>query len=169
MKWIRAASLDFLARSILAPSNGSYGIIIGLLAALIMNKSQRIAEYMPYVFLFMTFMLFFTWLVQYCLYMSDIREQIFKIEHGSMALGPLSGAIIGFGFGVIICQSGFKILPVQNYISWLRDPSTILIVSMFFLGSILGFFVVRNWKREQDDFIKSVMAILGGAFIAEVI
>jgi len=37
------------------------------------------------------------------------------------------------------------------------------------LGVILGFFVVRNWAKEQADFLSSLSAVLGGAFVATVL
>ncbi|MGH9875645.1 MAG: hypothetical protein ACRD9S_24580, partial [Pyrinomonadaceae bacterium] len=40
---------------------------------------------------------------------------------------------------------------------------------LFLLGVILGFFVVRNWAKEQADFLNSLSAVLGGAFLATVL
>jgi hypothetical protein len=39
-----------------------------------------------------------------------------------------------------------------------------MLAAFFLLGVILGFFVVRNWKQEQESFLKSMAAALGGAF-----
>jgi len=42
----------------------------------------------------------------------------------------------------------------------------LIMEGLFLFGVILGFFVIRNWSKEQKDFLTSLTAVLGGAVIS---
>lgn len=79
------------------------------------------------------------------------RKKAFWLRWGLCGL-----LLFGFGLGAL----------TYNYRAWLGrrwvedDP---LLAGMFLLGVIIGFFVVRNWRQSQEDFLKSMGAALAGA------
>src|SRR5918911_2750642 len=87
--------------------------------------------------------------------------------------GTLGIAALGFGLGELI----------YHYRAWFRywldqlwgalrsidQPEKLVLVSLFLLGVILGFFVVRNWSKNQQDFVTSITAVLGAAFLATIL
>ncbi len=85
------------------------------------------------------------------------------------AWGLLVIIVLGFGLGALIYQ-------YRHWIKWLwhqylriNEPHELLLEALFLLGVILGFFVVRNWAKEQKDFVSSLSAVLGGAFVATIL
>lgn len=74
--------------------------------------------------------------------------------------------VLGFGLGSLAFEwrEGFVWL-WTNY-KRINEPWELIMEGLFLLGVILGFFVVRNWSKEQKDFLASLTAALGGAVIA---
>jgi hypothetical protein len=85
------------------------------------------------------------------------------------AWGLLVIIVLGFGLGAVTFQ-------YRHWAKWLwhqylriNEPHELLLEALFLLGVILGFFVVRNWAKEQKDFVSSLSAVLGGAFVATIL
>ncbi|HXF40281.1 MAG TPA: DMT family transporter, partial [Blastocatellia bacterium] len=94
--------------------------------------------------------------------------------------GIISLALLGFGVGTLIYllrQWGVWLwMEFREASSWLwmefrkiDEPHEWLLTSFFLIGMILGFFVVRNWSKDQTDFVKSLTAVFGGAFVTTLI
>ena len=83
--------------------------------------------------------------------------------------GIFSIAVLGFGSGALLFH-------YRGWLAWLwlqllkiNTDTKVLLASLFLLGVIMGFFVVRNWSKDQKDFLASLSAVLGGAFLSSVI
>jgi hypothetical protein len=85
------------------------------------------------------------------------------------AWGLLVVTIIGFGLGSLI--HGYRMWWKWLWHQYLRinEPHEILLEALFLLGVILGFFIVRNWAKDQKEFVSSLSGVLGGAFIATIL
>lgn len=85
------------------------------------------------------------------------------------AWGLLVIVILGFGLGALEYQTrSWWIWLGRKYLSINTAPE-LLLEALFLLGVILGFFVVRNWAKEQKDFVSSLSAVLSGAFVATIL
>lgn len=92
-----------------------------------------------------------------------------QTEVDRFAWGLIVIVVLGFGVGALTYQ-------YRHWIKWLWHqylrinlPHELLLESLFLLGIILGFFVVRNWAKDQKDFISSLSAVLSGAFVATIL
>jgi len=85
------------------------------------------------------------------------------------AWGLLVIIVLGFGVGALTYQYRHWIKWLWNQYRRINEPHELLLESLFLLGIILGFFVVRNWAKEQKDFVSSLSAVLGGAFVATIL
>jgi hypothetical protein len=94
--------------------------------------------------------------------------------------GVISLSLLGFGLGTLIyllrdwgtwvwmefregawwCWREFRLID---------QPHEWLLTSLCLTGVILGFFVVRNWSKDQGDFVKSLTAVFGGAFVTTLL
>lgn len=70
---------------------------------------------------------------------------------------------LGYGLGILAYWYRAK---VSAAVDIPRTPGQVLYMALLFLGVIMGFFVVRNWSKEQKDFVTSLTAVFGGAFVA---
>ena len=85
------------------------------------------------------------------------------------AWGFLMIVVLGFGLGALTYQ-------YRHWIKWLwhqylriNEPHELILEALFLLGVVLGVFVVRNWAKEQKDFLSSLSGVLGGAFVATIL
>lgn len=93
------------------------------------------------------------------LFVRPLKQMKFRDSRWSI----LSVLLFGYGVGALVYfyRDWFKW--VWQNARRIDDP---LLASMVLLGVILGFFVVRNWPKQQKEFIESLAAIFGGTFIA---
>ncbi|HEV2799868.1 MAG TPA: hypothetical protein VGW12_05190 [Pyrinomonadaceae bacterium] len=84
-------------------------------------------------------------------------------------LGAVSLAALGFGVGDLVYR-------YRHWFAWLwyklrkiDKPDEWVLVSLFLLGVMLGFFVVRNWSKDQKEFLNSLTAIFGAAFFSTIL
>lgn len=90
-------------------------------------------------------------------------------EVDRFAWGLLVIIVLGFGLGALTYRYRSWIAELWRRYQSINEPAELLLESLFLLGIILGFFVVRNWAKEQKDFLSSLSAVLGGAFIATIL
>ena len=90
-----------------------------------------------------------------------------KIDH--FAWGLLVIVILGFGLGALEYQTRSWWIWVWRQYLRINTAPELLLEALFLLGVILGFFVVRNWAKEQKDFVSSLSAVLSGAFVATIL
>lgn len=85
------------------------------------------------------------------------------------AWGLLVIIVSGYGLGALMYQAKpWWIYLWRQYLK-INNTGAILLESLFLLGVILGFFVVRNWAKEQKDFVASLSAVLSGAFLSTIL
>ncbi len=80
--------------------------------------------------------------------------------------GRFSIFVLAYGLGALIYDYRAALAWLWSEFRLIDAPHEWLLVSLFFLGVILGFFIVRNWSKEQKDFITSLTAVFGSAFLA---
>lgn len=83
--------------------------------------------------------------------------------------GLLGIATLGFGLGVLIYHNRAWFIWLWQEFRKIDKLDEWTLVSLFLLGVILGVFVVRNWSKEQKDFITSLTAVFGAAFISTIL
>ncbi|HEY0081030.1 MAG TPA: hypothetical protein VGB73_20670 [Pyrinomonadaceae bacterium] len=101
----------------------------------------------------------------------DARKEEKKLnELDWLRLLTMSVAILGFGLGISVFFYRGRLKEFGSYAqSHLDSPPELFLASLVFLGLIMGFYVVRNWLKDDDDFIKSLTAVAGGAFLASIL
>ncbi|MDQ1560534.1 MAG: hypothetical protein QOD32_3594 [Pyrinomonadaceae bacterium] len=83
--------------------------------------------------------------------------------------GTLGVAVLGFGFGALVHNRRGWFHSLWAQLKRLDTSEEWVLVSLFLLGVMLGFFVVRNWSKNQQEFIGSLTAALGAAFLATIV
>lgn len=83
--------------------------------------------------------------------------------------GVLVIVVLGFGAGVLAFHYRENVVWLWHQSRNIDSPSRVILAALFLLGVILGFFVVRNWAKEQKDFVASLTAVFGGAFVASIV
>ena len=97
-----------------------------------------------------------------------VRPNLEK-ELDRFAWGLLVIIVLGFGLGALIYQTRSWWIYLWHQYLRINNTGAILLEALFLLGVILGFFVVRNWAKEQKDFVSSLSAVLSGAFVATIL
>jgi len=94
-----------------------------------------------------------------------------NVENDSdrFAWGLLVIIILGFGIGALIYQAKPWWIWLWHQYLRINEPHELLLEALFLLGVIMGFFVVRNWGKDQKDFVSSLSGVLGGAFVATIL
>ena len=99
-----------------------------------------------------------------------IRPRPFKdLEFGQSRWGLFSIFVLSYGLGALTFHNRDWFIWLWSQFRRINEPHEWLLVSLFLLGVVLGFFVVRNWSKEQKDFISSLTAVLGAAFISTIL
>lgn len=83
--------------------------------------------------------------------------------------GILVMVVLGFGAGALTFHYRDTFYWVWTQARWINSSKRVILSSLFLLGVILGFFVVRNWAKEQKDFVASLTAVFGGTFVASIV
>ena len=92
-----------------------------------------------------------------------------EIEFRRSRWGIFSMIVLGFGVGALSYRHRFWFAWLWFYFRKIDEPHEWLLVSLFLLGVILGFFVVRNWSKSQEEFVKSLTAVVAAAFLAGIL
>jgi hypothetical protein len=85
------------------------------------------------------------------------------------AWGLLVIIILGFGLGALEYQTRAWWVWLWRQYLRINTAPELLLEALFLLGVILGFFVVRNWAKEQKEFVSNLSAVLSGAFVATIL
>lgn len=83
--------------------------------------------------------------------------------------GVFSIIVLGFGVGTLCYRYRIWFRWLWEEFRKIDKPHEWILVSLFLLGIILGFFVVRNWSKNQQDFITSLTAVVGAAFVSTIL
>lgn len=92
-----------------------------------------------------------------------------EISYDNSRWGIFSIIVLGVGFGALTYryQRGFVWLWYQFL--RLNEPYKWVLVSLFLTGVVLGFFVVRNWSKSQQEFVSSLTAVVAVSFVSTLL
>jgi hypothetical protein len=143
--------------------------VLAFLASSLLLVSGLLSEkWTTFIFLagFTTVLVAVMWLVRQ--QASDrwrFRERrLFQSRWGTLAV-----AALGFGLGILLHNRRLWFHWLWAQFRRLDTSEEWVLVSLFLLGVMLGFFVVRNWSKNQQEFIGSLTAALGAAFLATIV
>ncbi len=163
--WRGAYSMEKLRESLFRNVGGPYrnlvGLFLGATASLLPLTSQTWNK-STVVWVFISALALTMFLLV------AVRPNVER-DLDRFAWGLLVVIVFGFGLGALIYQADpWWIYLWRQYLK-INNTGAILLEALFFLGVILGFFVVRNWAKEQKDFVSSLSAVLSGAFLATIL
>ena len=92
-----------------------------------------------------------------------------EIEFKRSRWGIFSMIVLGFGVGVLSYRHRFQFAWLWFHFRRINEPHEWILVSLFLLGIVMGFFVVRNWSKNQQDFISSLTAVVGASFVSALL
>lgn len=82
----------------------------------------------------------------------------------------LSMGVLGFGVGALVFVHRLRFRGVADKLQLRIDTvNGAFLAGLMFLGFIMGFYVVRNWLKEEEEFVKSLTAVAGVAFLASIL
>ena len=143
------------------PYRNLIGLLLGFTAALLLLISGALTTFGVAVG--------FVSLLAATLFILVVVRPYHEKKVDRFAWGLLVIVILGFGLGALEYQTrSWWIWLGRKYLS-INTPPELLLEALFLLGVILGFFVVRNWAKEQKDFVSSLSAVLSGAFVATIL
>lgn len=159
---------EWLDRSTIVSDKKLLVFALSFLAACLARITDWLSERtVAIIFLiFFVVLLLFLWVL--------IREQeAEKWKYKGRALlqtrwGTLATSVLGFGVGALVYHYRTWLIWLWHEFRKIDKPDEWILVSLFLLGVMMGFFVVRNWSKNQQDFIASLTAALGAAFLATI-
>lgn len=163
--WLRPGSREMLRESLFrntgVPYRNVIGLLLGFIAALLLLSSGALTSWGA------------TWwfvaglgliLVLFVVVRPNEQNRVDRFSWGLLV-------IVNLGFGLGTLFHGYR-----EWWKWLwrqyrriDQPHELLLEALFLLGVILGFFVVRNWAKDQTEFLTSLSSALGGAVLANVL
>jgi hypothetical protein len=159
---------EWLDRSTIISDKKLLVFTLSFMAACLVRITDWLSEKtVAIIFLvFFVFLLAFLWIL--------IREhESEKWKYRGRALlqtrwGTLGTSVLGFGAGALVYHYRAWFIWLWYEFRKIDKPDEWILVSLFLLGVMMGFFVVRNWSKSQQDFIASLTAALGAAFLATI-
>ncbi|MEN3335225.1 MAG: hypothetical protein V7641_4590 [Blastocatellia bacterium] len=149
------------------PHRNSIGLLLGFVTALLLLASytgtdeRTISEQTAAWMFFVSLLLIILGL---------IFTRPYKANNPDLfAWGFFAVIVLGFGLGALAFHYRLQIIWLWERYRDINTWSRVILEALFLLGVILGFFVVRNWAKEQKDFVASLTAVLGGAFVASIV
>jgi hypothetical protein len=92
------------------------------------------------------------------------ERKLFQSRWGTFAV-----SVLGFGLGELVYHNRAWFIWLWSEFRKIDRPDEWVLVSLFLLGVMLGFFIVRNWSKDQKDFITSLTAVFGAAFVSTIL
>lgn len=163
LTWIspqsRAKLLESLFRNVGMPRRNLIGFLLGAIASLLLLTSgMQSVLWVIWSFVFSLGVLMFLLVI-----VRPIERELNRFAWGLLVI-----ILLGFGSGALIYQARSWWIWLWNQYRRINEAHELVLEFLFLLGVILGIFVVRNWGKEQETFIKSLSGLLGGTFIAGV-
>jgi hypothetical protein len=152
---------ESLFRNVGVPYRNMIGLLLGITASFLpLITGAWIMRWVIWVFVVM--------LALTMLFLVLVRPNV-KKDSDQFAWGVLVIITLGFGLGALIYQAKPWWIWLWHQYMRINEAHELLLEALFLLGVIMGFFVVRNWGKEQKDFISSLSGVLGGAFVATIL
>src|ERR1041385_8084270 len=158
-EWLK----NWFYRDTVLPHKTLLCFLLGLIAALLPLATRVISESrVTWIFLGAFAFYLFSLLI--------VRPSRFSnLRLSQTRWGLFSLFVVSYGLGALTYR-------YRAWFSWLwsqfrriNEPYEWILVSLFLLGVVLGFFIVRNWNKDQKDFVGSLTAVLGAAFISTIL
>jgi hypothetical protein len=81
----------------------------------------------------------------------------------------VSMAVLGVGVGILTYTYRPRLKALAGFLAWRVDTTNgAFLAGLIGLGLVMGFYVVRNWLKEEEEFVKSLTAVAGVAFLASI-
>jgi hypothetical protein len=160
---------EWLDRNTITPDKKLLVFLLAFLASSLILVTKVLSEWWVAIIFLIPFALLLIallWLVRQQTNESwKFKERkLFQSRWGTFGISAL-----GFGLGALVYH--YRAWLVWLWVEFRKidklDEWTL--VSLFLLGVILGFFVVRNWSKDQKDFITSLTAVFGAAFVSTIL
>jgi hypothetical protein len=160
LRWLRRFIIEALYKGAVKQYARSVSLLLGFITAILLLSSNAIAnDFAAIIFgaaVVLTAVLF-------------ISRPLTERKARSFGWGHIVLIVLGFGLGALVHQ--YREWGVWLWINYRRIhyPKDLLLESLFLLGIIMGFFIVRNWAKDQKEFVASISAVLSGAFLATIL
>ena len=153
----------WFSRDTVLPHKNLICFVLGLIAAILPLATKAISDTTVTRIFLGAFAL-------YLLSLLIVRpDRLSNLKFNQTRWGILSIFTVSYGLGALIYRYRFWSSWLWFHFRRINEPHEWILVSLFLLGVILGFFVVRNWSKEQKDFVSSLTAVLGAAFISTIL
>jgi hypothetical protein len=83
--------------------------------------------------------------------------------------GTLGISLLGFALGTLVYHNRAWFIWLWEQFRRINRADEWMLFSLFLLGVMLGFFVVRNWSKDQKEFVSSLTAVFGAAFVSTLL
>jgi hypothetical protein len=154
---------DWFFRSTILPHKKVLMFLLGFLTAALSLASTLLEEVRVAEVFIVAFALCL--IVLLCVRPDRFKDVVFDKSRWAI----FSIAVLGFGSGALLFHYRGWLVWLWSQLSKIDSNQKVLLTSLFLLGVIMGFFVVRNWSKDQKDFLASLSAVIGGAFLSSVI
>lgn len=137
---------------------------IGFLAANLPLGTNLISEQIGVTIFILVFIL----LILLVLIPAKPNERSLSNLHRSR-WAVLTLTLFAYGVGLVIYHERGWFFWLWYKFRKIDRPDEWVLFTLFLIGVMLGFFVVRNWNKEQKDFITSLTAVFGAAFVSTML
>ncbi|MEK6323369.1 MAG: hypothetical protein AABN33_17150 [Acidobacteriota bacterium] len=139
---------------------GTGGFLLGFVSAVLVSKTVSIPRTVTGVFLWSLVIVIVLWF---------FGMMLKREKFGQSRWGPLSLLVLGYGLGALIYEYRAWAAWIWERLVTIDSTPKLLLAALFLFGVIMGFFIVRNWSKAQEDFTKSVFTIAAGALITPLL
>lgn len=160
--WTNA--IKWLDRNTLLSGKKLLTFILGFLAAALPLATNLLTEPTTAIVFLAAFLILF--LVVLVL----VRPKPFtRLQFDQSRWGIFSVAMLGYGLGLLVNHNRPRFMWLWYEFRKIDKPDEWVLVSLFLVGVMLGFFVVRNFSKDQKDFVTSLTAVFGAAFVSTLL
>src|SRR5262245_52727090 len=139
---------------------GFGGLLLGVVSAILVSRTVMIPRTVTQLFLAAIGIVIVLW------FLSKILK---KREFDRPRWGAVGLLLLRYGLGAFLYEYREGLEWVWSRLLTIHSTPKVLLAALFLFGLIMGFFVVRNWSKDQDDFTKSVLAATGGALLTPLL
>lgn len=159
-RWTKHGVIEALFRNVGIPYRNLLSLLLGFIAPILLLSTNTVSNTTA-ASIYFGALVVVTFLFVFRPY---IEKEIDRFRWGVLVI-----VVFGFGLGALVYQYRAWGVWLWSQYRRINEPHELLLEALFLLGVILGFFVVRNWAKEQKDFVSSLSAVLGGAFVSTVL
>jgi|GEM_PF-2287577 len=159
-RWAKQGVIEALFRNVGIPYRNLLSLLLGFIAPILLLSTNTVSN-ATVASTYVGALVVITFLFVFRPY---IEKEIDRFRWGALVV-----VVFGFGLGALVYHYRAWGVWLWSQYRRINEPHELLLEGLFLLGVILGFFVVRNWAKDQKDFVSSLSAVLGGAFVSTVL